>query len=123
MGSVSLSLSVSSEEGNGDSRRSYSMSADVSELGSSIGDFAEDEGEAGGGGGGGFCSASFSSIAAGSSTPLTPTFSFPLIGGKDVVLWDEKPHKPSSDSSGLCSQFSSFMPFLSLHYTEIKSIM
>ncbi|XP_051147212.1 rop guanine nucleotide exchange factor 1-like [Andrographis paniculata] len=85
--------SVSSEEdGNGDSRRSYSMSADVSELESSAGDLAEDEG-------GGFSSASFSSFAPGCSTPLTPTFSFPLIGGKDVVLWDEKPNKPRTDSS------------------------
>ncbi|KAL7118471.1 hypothetical protein ACP275_02G003700 [Erythranthe tilingii] len=85
--------SVSSEEGSEERCGSYSLSADISESESSNGDIDEDER------GGASTSSGFSPFAAGSSAPLTPTFSFPLIGGKDVVVWDEKPHKRSSDLS------------------------
>ncbi|KAL0356539.1 UNVERIFIED_CONTAM: Rop guanine nucleotide exchange factor 1 [Sesamum calycinum] len=85
--------SVSSEEGSEERCGSYSLSADVSESESSNGDVEDDEG------GGASSSAGFSPFAAGSSAPLTPTFSFPVIGGKDVVVWDEKPQKRASDLS------------------------
>ncbi|KAK6118676.1 hypothetical protein DH2020_047589 [Rehmannia glutinosa] len=85
--------SVSSEEGSEERCGSYSLSADVSESESSNDDVEEDEA------GGASSSAGFSPFAAGSSAPLTPTFSFPLIGGKDVVVWDEKPQKRGSDLS------------------------
>ncbi|KAL6522510.1 Rop guanine nucleotide exchange factor 1 [Orobanche minor] len=84
--------SVSSEEGSEGRRGSYSLSADVSESESSSDD-VEDEAV------GASSSAGFSPFAAGSSAPLTPTFSFPLIGGKDVMVWDEKPQKRGSDLS------------------------
>lgn len=86
--------SVSSEEGTEERCGSYSLSADVSESESSNDDVEDDVG-------GASSSAGFSPFAAGSSAPLTPTFSFPLIGGKDVVVWDEKPLKSGSDLSGV----------------------
>ncbi|GER50214.1 Rop guanine nucleotide exchange factor [Striga asiatica] len=85
--------SVSSEEGSEERCGSYSLSADVSESESSAGDAVEDEG------GAPSSSAGFSSFAAGSSAPSTPTFTFPLIGGRDVVVLDEKPRKRGSDLS------------------------
>lgn len=88
--------SVSSEEGTEERCGSYSLSADVSESESSNDDVEEDEG------GGASSSAGFSPFAAGSSASMTPTFSFPVIGGKDVVVWDEKPLKSGSDLTGVC---------------------
>lgn len=32
--------------------------------------------------------------------PIAPTFMFPVFGGKDVVVWDEKPQKCAADLSG-----------------------
>ena len=87
--------SVSSEEGSEERCGSYSLSADISESESSNGQVEEDEC------GGASSSAGFSPFAAGASASLSPTFSFPVIGGKDVVVWDEKPLKRSSDLSGL----------------------
>ncbi|KAL3613915.1 Rop guanine nucleotide exchange factor 1 [Castilleja foliolosa] len=83
-------VSVSSEEGSEERCGSYSLSADVSESESS-----NDEAS------GASSSAGFSTFAAGSSAPFTPTFSFPLIGGKDVLIWDEKLPKRSSDLSDI----------------------
>lgn len=87
--------SVSSEEGSEERCGSYSLSADISESESSNGEVEEDDC------GGASSSAGFSPFAAGGSASLTPIFSFPVIGGKDVVVWDEKPLKRVSDSSGL----------------------
>ncbi|CAA0827744.1 Rop guanine nucleotide exchange factor 1 [Striga hermonthica] len=86
--------SISSEEGSEERCGSYSLSADVSESESSTDGVEEDEG-----GGGASSSTGFSPFAAGSSAPLTPAFSFPLIGGKDAVVWDETPQKRASDLS------------------------
>ncbi|CAA0807710.1 Rop guanine nucleotide exchange factor 1 [Striga hermonthica] len=85
--------SVSSEEGSEERCGSYSLSADVSESESSAGDAVEDVT------GAPSSSAGFSSFAAGSSAPSTPAFTFPLIGGRDVVVLDEKPRKLGSDLS------------------------
>lgn len=92
--------SVSSEEGSEERCGSYSLSADISESESSNDDVYEDER------GGASSSTGFSPFGAGSSAPLTPTFSFPLIGGKDVVVWDEKPQKRNTDLSGLYLPFA-----------------
>ncbi|GER42374.1 Rop guanine nucleotide exchange factor [Striga asiatica] len=86
--------SVSSEEGSEERCGSYSLSADVSESESSADGVEEDED-----GGGASSSTGFSPFVAGSSAPLTPAFSFPLIGGKDAVVWDETPQKRGSDLS------------------------
>ncbi|KAL3813983.1 hypothetical protein ACJIZ3_015251 [Penstemon smallii] len=86
--------SVTSEEGSEERCGSYSLSADVSESESSSYD-AEGyvRGRAS-------SSTAFSPFAAGSSAPLTPKFSFPVIGGKDVLVWDdEKPQKRGTDLS------------------------
>ncbi|KAL1554480.1 Rop guanine nucleotide exchange factor 1 [Salvia divinorum] len=85
--------SVSSEEGSEERCGSYSLSADISESESSNDEVEEDEC------GGASSSAGFSPFAVGGLASLSPTFSFPVIGGKDVVVWDEKPHKRSSDLS------------------------
>lgn len=100
--------SVSSEEGSEERCGSYSLSADVSESESSNGE-VEDEC------GGASSSAGFSPFAAGGSASLTPTFSFPVIGGKDVVVWDEKPPKSASDSSGMCWLLAYFVRILLYH--------
>ncbi|EPS71259.1 hypothetical protein M569_03494 [Genlisea aurea] len=80
--------SVYSEEGSEERYGSYSLSADVSESESSNED-VEDSG------GGASSSAGFSRFPAAVST----NFTFPLVGGKDVVAWNEKPHKRGSELS------------------------
>ncbi|XP_073028581.1 rop guanine nucleotide exchange factor 1 [Primulina eburnea] len=85
--------SVTSEDGSEDRcGRSYSLSADVSEAGSSSYDAEEEDGPTS-------RSMVYSPFAAGGSAAVTPTFSFPVIGGKDVVVWDDKPLKRGSDLS------------------------
>ncbi|XP_073308224.1 rop guanine nucleotide exchange factor 1-like [Primulina huaijiensis] len=86
--------SVTSEDGSEDRcGRSYSLSADVSEAGSSSYDAEEEED------GPTSRSMVYTPFAAGGSAAVTPTFSFPVIGGKDVVVCDDKPLKRGSDLS------------------------
>lgn len=81
---------------------SYSLSADVSESESSSSNFSCRRFDAEG------ASSSMSS----SPLPVARNFFFPapvmmpVIGGKDVVVWDEKPEKRVADLSGILSLFS-----------------
>jgi hypothetical protein len=99
--------SVSSDDDGGGSERcgSYSLSADVSESESctSTSSFSCRRGFGRDGGGGGAVSSSMTS----SPRPLPGGFCFPapvmvpVIGGKDVVVWDSKNEKRGdSDLSG-----------------------
>lgn len=100
MGSVSSEDDVSDQQ----SERcgSYSLSADVSESEScSSSSFSCRRFDAEGA----------SSSMTSSPRPVAGGFGFPVpvmvpvIGGKDVVVWDEKPDKPDTDLSGSFSFF------------------
>lgn len=100
--------SVSSEEGSDQQSErcgSYSLSADVSESESSSSSFSCRRYDAEG------ASSSMASsplpcrrFTAKSEfpTPVLPPFMFPAIGGKDVVLCNDKSEKRQADLSGLC---------------------
>ncbi|KAK4340506.1 hypothetical protein RND71_041968 [Anisodus tanguticus] len=94
--------SVSSEEGSSERCGSYSLSADVSESESSSSSFSCRRYDAEG------ASSSFASSPlacrsfAGKSefpAPMKPPFMFPVIGGKDVVLCNDKSDKRQADLS------------------------
>lgn len=95
--------SVSSEEGvddQSDRCGSYSLSADVSES-ESCSSFScrRYDGE-------GASSSMTSSplacrpVVGNSSFPVGPPLMLPVIGGRDVVVWGEKPEKRETDLSG-----------------------
>ena len=110
--------SVSSEEGvddQSDRCGSYSLSADVSES-ESCSSFScrRYDGEG--------ASSSMTSSPLGcrplvgnSSFPMGPPLMLPVIGGRDVVVWGEKPEKRETDLSGTFLFFQSSTEICMFH--------
>ena len=97
MASVSEAEASGSDQEQSERCGSYSLSADVSEFESCSSSFSGRRFDA-------ECGASSSMTS--SPRPVAGNFGFqapvmlPVIGGKDVVVWDEKPEKPETDLSG-----------------------
>lgn len=96
MASVSEAEASGSDQEQSERCGSYSLSADVSESESCSSSFSGRRFDA-------ECGASSSMTS--SPRPVAGNFGFqapvmlPVIGGKDVVVWDEKPEKPETDLS------------------------
>ncbi|CAI9782028.1 unnamed protein product [Fraxinus pennsylvanica] len=98
-------MSVTSEEASEERCGSYSLSADISESefscsGSSCRRYKAEE-EYGSASSSGVLSPISAVASSGIPAPVVPPFMFPLIGGKDVVVWDKMPQKCAADLSDI----------------------